>query len=181
MKTLIVYYSFTRNNEMLAKALQQRLECDIHKIEEVKPRKNISIFLDLLFNREPTIRPTPCLVSLYDQCIFVAPIWAGKIASPLKAFLKEEKYHINRYSFITVCGGNAGQKEKLVKSLTQLLEQPPGAVQELWINDLLPKDKKNTIKYTSGYRLQSGDLKKFDPAIDKFVSGLADLEKIPVS
>lgn len=172
MKTLVVYYSFTHNNELLAKAIQKRLNCDIHKIEEVKRRTGLTILLDLILNRSPRIKPHPYSISSYEQCIFIAPVWAGKIASPLKTFLLQEKYHINRYSFITVCGGAPHQKEKLIKGLIKLLEQEPGQVQELWINDLLPEEKKDTIKYTSGYRIQSKDLEKFARKIDEFVSGL---------
>jgi len=172
MKTLVVYYSFTHNNELLAKAIQKRLNCDIHKIEEVTRRTGLKILLDLILNRSPRIKPPPYSISSYEQCIFVAPIWAGKIASPLKTFLLQEKYHINRYSFITVCGGAPQQKEKLIKGLTKLLEQEPGQVQELRINDLLPEGKKDTIKYTSGYRIQLNDLEKFDRKIDEFMSGL---------
>ncbi len=172
MKTLIVYYSFTRNNELLAKAIQARLNCDILKIEEVTKRNGFKILLDLMLNRKPRIKPHPYSISSYEQCIFVAPIWAGEIASPLKTFLLQEKDHINCYSFISVCGGAPQQKEKLVKSLVKLLEQEPGLVQELWINDLLPEEKKDTIKYTSGYRIQSKDLEKFGGKIDEFVEGL---------
>ncbi len=172
MKTLVVYYSFTHNNELLAKAIQKRLNCDIHKIEEVRRRTGLKIMLDLILNRNPRIKPHTYSVVSYEQCIFVAPIWAGKIASPLKTFLLQEKYHINHYSFITVCGGAPWQKEKLTKGLTKLLEREPGLVQELWINDLLSEEKKDTIKYTSGYRIQSTDLEIFERKIDEFVGGL---------
>ena len=46
MKTLIVYYSFTQNNEALARMLQTRLDCEMLKIETVKRRSTFSIFLD---------------------------------------------------------------------------------------------------------------------------------------
>lgn len=173
MKTLVVYYSFTRNNELLARTIQKRLNCDIYKIEETGKRTGLKILIDLVFNRKPRIKQHPHTISSYEQCVFVSPIWAGKIASPLKTFLLQEKYNINRYSFITLCGGGSGeQKDKLVKRFTKLLEQEPGLVQELWINDLLPQEKKNTIKYTSGYRIQSSDLEKFDREIDDFVNSL---------
>ena len=55
MKTLIAYYSFTHNNEVLAKDLQKKLNCDIHKIEEPGKRTGFTILLDLIFNRNPEI------------------------------------------------------------------------------------------------------------------------------
>lgn len=170
MKTLIVYYSFTHNNEMLAKYLQKKLACDLLKIETVRPRNSFSILLDVIFNRKSKIKPHSKSVKAYDHCIFLSPIWAGKIASPLKSFLLQEKNNINQYSFITVCGGgNADQKAKLTDDMANLLQRKPALVQELWINDLLTEEKKNTIKYTSGYRLEEKDLALFHTKIEAFL------------
>jgi len=56
MKTLIVYYSFTQNNEALAKMIQTRLDCEMFKIETIRKRSSFSIFLDAVFGRKPAIR-----------------------------------------------------------------------------------------------------------------------------
>ncbi len=172
MKTLIVYYSYTNNNEMLAKILREKLKCDILKVEAVKKRNGFRIALDLLFNRTPRIKPYLCDIASYDQFVFVAPIWAGKIASPLKTFIMQERFYIQNYSFITICGGQPGQKQKLTTNLINLVQQEPGVVRELWINNLLPDDKRNTIKYTSEYRIQPEDLAKFDTEIDEFLTDI---------
>ena len=55
MKTVIVYYSFSGNNESLAKELRLRFGCDIIKIIEQKRRTGFTILLDLIFNRESKI------------------------------------------------------------------------------------------------------------------------------
>jgi flavodoxin len=55
MKTLIIYYSFSGNNEVLAQELQKRLDCDLQKIVELKPRKSIDILFDLIFKRTSKI------------------------------------------------------------------------------------------------------------------------------
>lgn len=175
MKTLIVYYSYTQNNEVLANVLHEKLKCDILKIEEVRKRNGFTIVLDLLFNRTPWIKPRLYDIGSYDQYIFVAPVWAGKIASPMKTFLVEERFYISNYSFITICGGQPGQKEKLVTNLTKIVGHEPGVVHELWINNLLSENKKNTIKYTSGYKIQPDDMTKFNVEIDNFVSDVEAL------
>ena len=169
MKTLIVYYSFTHNNDLLARFLQERLNCDILRIEEVKKRTGFTILLDLLFNRKPAIKDTYPTGKNYDHHIFIAPVWGGKIASPLKTFLLRQKDSIKHYSFITVCGGSAGQKKKIFDQLKTILQRNPKKVTELWVNDLLTEDKKDTIKYTSGYRLQPKDLEHFTAKIDDFL------------
>jgi len=162
MKTLIVYYSFTQNNEKLAQHLRGLLNCDIVKIETVKRRTGSSIMFDLIFNRKPAIKPVPYHLPDYGQVIFLAPIWAGKIAMPLKTFLVHEKANITRYSFVSLCGGRPGQKDKIEQELKSILNIAPDNVIELWINDLLPSDKKDTIKFTSGYRIAPDEFKHFE-------------------
>lgn len=171
MKTLIAYYSFTNNNELLAKAIQKKLNCDIYRIEEPTKRTGFRIMLDLILKRTPKIKPHPYSISAYEQCILMAPVWAGKVASPLRTFLLQEKNHINRYSFITICGGAPQQREKLIADLSELVGQRPTSVQELSINDLLPEEQKNS-KSISGYRVQLRDLDKFNSTIDDFLKGL---------
>lgn len=167
MKTLIVYFSFSGNNEMLALELGKMLNCDVVKIKEVKKRIGFSIFLDVLFNRTPRIKDHGKNIDEYDHIIFVAPIWASKIASPLKSFLLLEKNNIQRYSFISVCAGSRDQKTKIESELLRLVGKRPVITTELWINDLLPEEKKNKIKYVTSYRLKAGDLSFFDTEIRK--------------
>ncbi len=172
MKTLIVYYSYSGNNEILAQHLQQKLSCDILKIEEKGKRWGISIFLDLMFQRVPRLKSHKSSLDRYEHFVFIAPIWAGKIASPLRAFLMNEKNHIRSYSFITVCGGGVGQLYTISKELKELIGIDAAGIKELWINNLLSADKRNTIKYTTGYRLTPADLDEFKNEVDEFVQEL---------
>lgn len=170
MKTLIAYYSFTHNNEKLAKHIQKKINCDIIKIETVRKRNSLSILFDLMFNRKPAIKTVPYYLNSYDYIIFIAPIWAGKIAKPMKSFIVNEKPNIKQYAFITLCGGNSGQKEKIEKELTSTLDKSPIKVLELWINNLLPAEKKDTIKHTSGFRIDADGFKPFDDLLNNFIN-----------
>ena len=173
MKNLIVYYSFTANNEALALHLQEKLECAIVKLETVKKRTGLSILLDLLFRRKPRLKPISVQLRDYDHVIFLAPIWAGKIGTPLKSFLMDEKDNIRSYSFATLCGGgNATQKENVRQELLETVRKAPLNVLELWVNDLLSEDKKNTIKYTSGFRVQPEHRAIFREKIEDYLEEL---------
>lgn len=169
MKTLIVYYSFTSNNEMLAKELQEKLGADLFRIETRKKRTAFSIMWDIFLNRIPEIKGFYHAMNLYDKYIFISPIWAGKIASPLKAFLLKERLRIQDYSFITVCGGGApGQRDKIFKSLSKLIGHSPKQVVELWLKDFTRAQglKPSALKAPV---LRPGDLKFFKNRIDEFV------------
>jgi len=178
MKTLVVYYSFTENNEKLAKYIWQQLQCDIVKIETLKKRTGLSILLDLMFNRKPSIKPVPYYLRDYDHVIFIAPIWAGKIAMPMKTFLTDEKENIKHYSFITLCGGgNPNQKLKIEKELHAIVGKAPDRLTELWINNLLTAEKKNTVKNTSAYRIDPGEFLQFSNQIADGISQARAIEK----
>jgi flavodoxin len=133
MKTLIAYSSFSGNNEMLALELKTMLNFNVLPINEIRRRTGFSIFLDIFLHRTPRIKDYEEQIKDYDHVILIGPIWAGKIATPLKAFLMKEKNNIRRYSFITVCGGSQDQKIKLENELTKLVGKTPVAVTELSI------------------------------------------------
>ncbi|HEY5749822.1 MAG TPA: hypothetical protein VIU12_27335 [Chryseolinea sp.] len=170
MNTIVVYYSFTNNNEQLAKLLQEKLHCDILKIETVRKRTAMSILLDVVFRRKPAIQSHELSMARYDRFIFVAPVWAGRIASPLRTFLREESNFIVHYAFITLCGGGQhSQRRKLENELTAILETPPENVTELWVKDVLETKTMDTAKFTSAYRVEPKDFEHFAGKINEFI------------
>lgn len=172
MKTLIVYYSFSRNNELLARALQADLECDIYPIREVRKRNWFTILLDLLLDRRPPIQADECHVADYDCCLLVGPVWGGKVASPLKTFLLREKNNLTRYAFASVCGGgNPAQAEQITKELFMLTGKNPEGVCECWVSELLTADRKHA-KDVSSYQIQEKDLMVFQGRVATFLQGL---------
>lgn len=112
----------------------------------------------------------------YDRFIFVAPIWAGKIASPLRTFLYAESNFIVHYDFITLCGGGQqSQRQKLEAELTAILETPPANVAELWVKDVVEAKTMDTAKFTSAYRVEPKDFEFFAGKIDEFIEHRAAL------
>lgn len=176
MKTLIAYFSFSGNNEMLAKELQNMVRGDLYQIRERRKRSGISIFLDVLFKRVPKIEKPDIAINQYDHVIIVGPVWAGRIANPVKSFLKLEKDNLRDYSFISLCG-NGGNKH-LRQELTSLSGKTPVSIMELPVNDLLPVMKKDKVKFTSGYRINRQDLNTFKPSIEKFLKEAVPAEQV---
>jgi flavodoxin len=172
MKTLIIYYSFSGNNEFLARELQKRLDCDIQKIVELKKRNAFDILLDLIFKRKPKIEKSDFDLQQYDQAILIAPIWAGKIATPLRSFIDLEKGNLKEYSFITVCTGPDGQDEKITDELVRLTQKEPKTVIQLKNNDLLPPERKDKVKYATPYRINQRVLLAFEIEIAQFLQAL---------
>jgi flavodoxin len=174
VKTLIIYYSFSGNNECLAQELQKRLNCDIQKIVELKPRKSLDILLDLIFKRKSKIEKSDFDLRQYDRSILIAPIWAGKIATPLRSFIELEQANFKEYSFITVCTGPDGQDVQITDELVRLIQKEPKTVMQLKINDLLPPERKDKIKYATPYRINQRVLLAFEPEISQLLQDLQE-------
>lgn len=171
MNVLIIYFSFLGNNRLLAEHLATRLDCDICPIVEKRHRTGMTIFLDLMFKREPKLQPLKYAVSNYDHIIFVAPIWDAKLSSPMKALIKSEKSALSNYSFISFCGyERTEQKESITRELLALTEHSPKTVCELRICDLFPAEKRNSVPTISRYHATSSDLTKFESQIAEFLN-----------
>lgn len=172
MNTIVIYYSFTGNNATLAAELVQRLHCECFRITEFRRRTGLTILLDLLFKRQPRLRPAERDLRQYDQVVLVAPVWGGKLATPMAAFIEREKANFRAYSFLTICTGPSGQLEKIGAQLLGLAGQPPLALAELRVNDLLPPEHRNSVKHASRYRISRNDLRSFGADIERFVQAL---------
>lgn len=169
MKPLIVYYSHSGNNEKLALELKERIGCEIHQIKKLRKRRTFSILLDFIFKRSTKLASYNINVKEYDKIIFVSPIWASKIATPMKTFIDKEKNNIEKYFYISLCNGEAGHKEKLASELYSIIQHKPDEVLELCVNNLLPEDKQNKIRHTFNFRVSKQDLEKFNKDIDSFI------------
>lgn len=181
MKSLVIYYSYTGNNRLLAETLAARLSCDICPVIEARRRTGLTVLLDMLFRRTPPLQPLACLPAQYDHIILVAPIWNAKLANPMKTLVKREHAAFAEYSFLSLCGyERPKQKERITQELTALTGRAPRAVAELIIGALFPAEQRQKIQVISQYRVTSADLQTFAPQIEAFLQRLRDgLKLIP--
>ncbi|MBL0743431.1 flavodoxin family protein [Chryseolinea lacunae] len=180
MKTVIVYYSYTGNNALLMRELQRRLDCPAIPIEELRKRNTFTMLMEFVFRRPAKIRKPDVVLSEFDVVIFCAPVWAGLIASPMATYLQDASSELNHYAFATLCGGRPGQKEILALSLEKLTSKKPIALEEFWVNDLLPAEQKNKVKYTTPYRVSPQDWKTFDARLNAFTEAILDHQPVPL-
>lgn len=160
MKILAVSYSSTGNNEALAKSVAEEFAAEHLIITEMKSHTIGSIVIDMIFNRTPQVQPLPEELGHYDLILFFAPIWMGKVATPLRMYLKYLITNPCRYAFISISGGADGDNIKIADELKKRTGKEPVALIDLHIVDLLPSDPKPVRKDTSAYRLDRGDITK---------------------
>ena len=153
MRTTIISYSLTGNNERYAKKLAELLGVTHITLKTQKPVTNATIFGDLLFQRKPEIDLPEQALLQYDQILFIAPVWMGQVAFPLRRCFDLLKTQPRPYGFLSISGGALGDNPKLTEELTRRAGAKPAFVLDQHIVSLLPADPPPTSKDTSSYQL----------------------------
>jgi len=159
MKTVVVSYSYTGNNEALAAAVATSLSAEHVKITEAKPRTMGTIIGDMIFGRAPKAQPSPDVLAQYERVILMGPVWMGKVASPLRAYLKAIKKQPQPYAFACISGGALNPNPKLKAEIAKRAGAQPDAYIDLHIADLMP-EKKATMDDTGTYHLSAEEVEK---------------------
>jgi flavodoxin len=158
MKTVVMSYSLTGNNEALAKRIAEELKVEHIRITEPKKRTYGTIAADIISGRTPQTEPKPQVMSAYDLIIFVAPIWMGQPAFPMRSYLKQLKKYPQKYAYVSISGGAINNNQGLPKTLKSRTGVEAVTVIDLHIVDLLPPEPKPTPQVTSEYRLTAQDI-----------------------
>jgi hypothetical protein len=109
MKTLIVYYSRTGMNEKLAEILKQKTNGDVEKIIS---KVNFSGPIGYLRGGRDAMRKKTCEIEPlkfspkdYDLTIILAPLWAGLVPPPTRAYILQNQANFKDVAFISISGG----------------------------------------------------------------------------
>jgi hypothetical protein len=171
MRILIVVYSFTGNNRLLAQDLARRLGAEIAEVETVGRRRTFTILIDMVMKRRPEVEALRVDPADYDHVIFMAPLWDMDPAYPLATVMRRYRGRVGRYSFITLCGYvRDGQTEHAREAVTRLLERPPDHVFELHVGKLVPPEDRRNVRKVSGHRVTPDELRAFEPEIREIAS-----------
>jgi hypothetical protein len=157
MKTSIVYCSFTGNNAKLAKAIAQKLNADCIEVNETRKRTVFTIVLDVFFNRTPKIQNIENQLDQYDYLIFVAPVWFGKIGTPLRAVFQYIKGENKTISLVSLSAGADGINPGLESEIAKRTGTAPKVVINQLIIDLLPADPKPNRKMLDEYKISDDE------------------------
>jgi hypothetical protein len=160
MRTVLVSYSLTGNNDALAASIAAELGSEHIRIVEPRVRTLGMIALDRLFGRTPKVSPAAGRTDGYDLVLLVGPVWMGRVAAPLRANLRHLRRSAGRYAFVSVSGGADGPNLGVAGDLTKRTKRAPAAVIDLQIVDLLPRDPKPTRQDTEDYRVTQKDVKR---------------------
>jgi len=127
--TLVAYYSMSGNTRRIANEIRDATGADIEEIGEIKPRKGVGGAIRALFDAV-TRRTPPILVADhdpadYDLLVIGGPVWAGRIASPVRTYAKRYGTHAQHVAFFCTEGGRGAQSA--FADLQKLCQRAPEA------------------------------------------------------
>jgi len=146
-------------------------DSDTLEIKAKGNRKEFSIFLDLLFNRNPAVVYPPVDWENYSRVIICSPVWNYMVAHPMRSFLRAEKNNFPEYVFITLCSGREEQQHKLENQLMDVLGKKPLFVHQMLQSSFLENKNIESMK-NSGL-----EQKNFDAHIDLLHDVVLRLER----
>lgn len=162
MKTTLISYSMTGNNERLAERVARELGA-----QRVTVRSDVAVpmlIINNILGFSPKVEPPVKAAEDYGYIIFMSPIWMGKVAAPLRSYFKALKGRLSGYAFASISGGAMGPNPKVEGELKKRLGKEPDIVIDRQKVELLPYDNP-TSEQTSSYSITEEDIDKLSAGI----------------
>lgn len=140
---LVAYYSWTGATAKIAKLLAQELSADLEEIRDARRRAGPFAFVGAVFEslgkRPARILPAVRDPADYDVVILGCPVWAQDIASPMRAYVREQGRKFRKVALFCTFGGAGGEAtlDKLsalcgLTPLARLAVDDPALKSERW-------------------------------------------------
>jgi flavodoxin len=133
-KALVVYYSLSGHAREAAREIARRLGGELEEITD--PRKRTGFFgfmrsgMESSFNMCPAIHDPTKDPGDYQLIVVGAPVWAGKMASPIRAYLSRHGDRLpQKTAFFSTSGGRG--MEKVPLAMAALCNRKPLAIMAL--------------------------------------------------
>jgi len=154
MKALVVYMSRTGRCRQIATELAAELGegAKIEEIEDLAKHSGVVGWLragrDSFTGKETPIGPASEDPAAYDVTVIGTPIWAGTMASPVKAYLKDNGAKAKRVAFWCTMGSSGG--EKAFAQMAELCGGEPVATVEFRDKEIKRGDHVEPLKAFAG-------------------------------
>jgi flavodoxin len=129
-RTLVAFYSLSGNTGKLAHEIARQLGAEIESIRDATPRRGaigmLRSIVDASFRREPPIRPPEKKPMDYDLLVLGGPIWAGRLASPVRTYARRHAAGARRIAFFCTQGGRGA--DRALAELARLCHMSPSAM-----------------------------------------------------
>jgi len=108
-RTLIAYYSMSGHTRTIANELREATGADVEEIVEPHPRHGfggmVRAMVDAVARRKPPISPPTHDPADYDVVAIGGPVWAGRMASPVRTYAQQFGGKVPHIVFFCTEGG----------------------------------------------------------------------------
>jgi flavodoxin len=138
MKTLVAYYSRTGNTKKVAEALAESLNADIEAIvSDTKAKGMGRLAMQAFLRVHAKIAQTTNNAASYDVVVIGSPVWAGKMSSPIRTYLAQNKDKFTSVAFFCTHGNPRSEgSAKVLESMEILSGKKAAAVLDVAANDV---------------------------------------------
>ena len=174
MRLLILCFSSSGNNRLLARVLADRLGADLAEVRDARFFRLLHMPRDLKLDRHPPIKPIRQNPADYDHVLFISPLFGSKIAAPMKTALSTWGRQVDAYSFVTFCGyDQEEQRDKVHLQLIELTGKPAAHMTALCVGDLVPEADRRKVFVVSNYRVRLPELERYGETMDEIAGWFA--------
>ena len=138
MKALVAYYSQTGNTKKVAEALAENLNADVEAIvSDTKGKGMGRLAMQAFLRVHAKIAPTTNDASSFDLVVVGSPVWAGKMSSPIRTYLAQNKAKFSSVAFFCT-HGNPGSEgsAKMLESMETLSGKKAAGTLDVAANDV---------------------------------------------
>lgn len=167
-KILVIYYSRTGNNELLAHEFKEFFNCDIERINPYKKYYNIfSIVLNSIFKLKRRIKDIKSDLNSYDIVLICSPVWMGFIPNPVRAFIEKYKDSLRKVFFAAIDGAVIDKNPYVDEYFKSSLGGKFIKSLQLSVSEMISStDSVKVLKY----KVKKEDvIKKYEKEINEFV------------
>ena len=127
MRILVVFYSHSGHTRQVAAEIARRCGADMEEILDARPSAGACAALrsiwDSLTGAIPPIEAMSKNPADYDLVILGTPVWAWRVASPMRSYVMRHVLHFRRLAFFCTEGG--GGDRRVFSELRRLCRQTP--------------------------------------------------------
>jgi len=133
MRVLVAFFANTGNTRFVASEIARRSGAELEEIRDARPHagacEGLRYIRDSLIGAKPPIEAARKDPSGYDLVILGTPVWAWRVASPMRSYVLQNASRFKQVAFFCTEGGLG---DRLVFSeLSRLCGQTPVATYQV--------------------------------------------------
>lgn len=127
--------------------LADQLDCPVFEVEDAKSRAglwgDLRCVVDNILRRHVSYRYAGPDLSDYESLVFMAPVWVGHLAAPMRSFLEDRRPFQRGVAAVAVMAARGGFRA--AEEISSALGRPPHPVVVLLQRDIANGEARHEI------------------------------------